>query len=169
MGLFSNIFGKKESKPSEPKKERMEDFFKIDIRDIFKYEPKFSYEKENEYIKELNEKIGEEGYKVIDRHYDLRLKELELGAFYKIEILQSHKDSYILKFEGKDGTLTGGLYEFVNFCFEKYGYDDMGKGNITCDDFQMAAINRFTRFWDDVQIYNEGGAMMLYLFVDNSE
>ena len=41
MGLFSNIFGKKESKPSETKKERLEDFFKIDIRDIFKYEPEY--------------------------------------------------------------------------------------------------------------------------------
>ena len=167
MGLFSNIFGKKESKPSEPKKERLEDFFKIDIRDIFKYEPKYSYEKEVDGIKKISEDGEVLDENVKEKHYDLRLKELELGTFYKVEILQSYKDSYILKFEGRNEMITNELYEFINFCFEKYGYDDMGNGKITTDDFQLFVINRFGRFWDDVQMYNEGGEMTLYLCVDN--
>lgn len=148
----------------------IEDFFKIDIRDIFKYEPKFSYENENEYIKKLNEKNGEEGYKVIDKHYDLKLKELELGTFYKIEILQNHDDSYWLIFEGKDYMLTQELYDFVNFCFNKYGYDDLGNGIITTEDWILISSNKFIRIWDDIYLTNiEGGVMTMRIYIDNSK
>lgn len=149
---------------------QIEDFFKIDIRDIFKYQPKFLYEKENECIKKLNEEIKEGEYKVIDKHYDLRLKELELGTFYKIEIIQSHDDSYWLKFEGKDYMLTNELHDFVNFCFDKYGYDDLGNGIITSEDFILISSNRFVRMWDDVYLTNiEGGVMTMRIYIDNSK
>ena len=148
----------------------IEDFFKIDIRDIFKYQPKFLYEKENECIKKLNEEIKEEKCKVIDKHYDLRLKELELGTFYKIEITQSHDDSYWLTFEGRDYRLTKELHDFINFCFDKYGYDDLGNGIITSEDFILISSNRFVRMWDDVYLTNiEGGVMTMRIYIDNSK
>ena len=164
----------KTRRASSKKYNSIDDFFKIDIRDIFKYHPKFSYEKENEYIKKVNGEIERDGYKVednykvIDKYYDLRLEELELGTFYKIEILQSHNDSYWLTFEGRDNMLTQELYDFVNFCFEEYGFDDMGKGKIEESDWALIASNRFIRMWDNILLSMDDGFMTLRIYVDNS-
>ena len=61
--IHSNIpVGGKENdiktiRASSKKYNSIDDFFKIDIRDIFKFNPKFSYAKENECTKEINEKM----------------------------------------------------------------------------------------------------------------
>lgn len=76
MGILSKLFGEKEeSIPLESKKEQLEDFFKIDIKDIFKYCPEYTHTE-----------ISATGNEM--KHYRLRLKELELGIFFDMEILQ---------------------------------------------------------------------------------
>ena len=142
MGIFSKSFGKKEkSIPLESKKERLEDFFKIDIKDIFKYCPEYTHTE-----------ISATGNEV--KHYCLLLKELELGIFFDMEILQVAENEYTLIFKGMDNGITDDLFEFLEFYTNKYGLDEMGCGRIEQADYQYVASHSFSRLWKNLMIDN---------------
>ena len=141
MELFSNLFRKKESKPSEPKRERLEDFFKIDIRDVFKYGPKYS-----------STEISMTGNEV--KHYNLRLKELELDLFFEIEILQVADNEFTLIFKGKENKITTELSNFIDFYIDKFGLDEMGCGKIEQSDYDNIQKHIFSRMWKKLMIDN---------------
>lgn len=141
MRLFSNLFGKKESKPSEPKKERLEDFFKIDIRNIFKYGPEYEYSDTNIMGREI-------------KHYKLSLNHLELGIFYEVGICQLSQNEFTLIFKGKENRITSELSDFLSFYTEKNGLDEMGCGKIEQSDYANLQKHIFSRMWKQLMIDN---------------
>ena len=82
MGIFNFL----------SKKNELKDFFKIDIENIFKYNPQFSHSEKTESGNEV-------------QHYNLQLKELELELFYEIEILKVGENEFNLVFKGKNNTI----------------------------------------------------------------
>lgn len=148
MGLFSNLFGKKEEKPLEPKKERLEDFFKIDIRDIFKYEPEYKYTDTNIVGKGV-------------RHYSLRLKQLELGMFYEIEIIQVAENEFTLVFNGRGNCITTELADFLKYYTSENGLDESGYGYVEQSDYMNLQRHIFSRFWKNLMIDNMNGNMVM--------
>ena len=136
MGLFDFFKKKRDVEPQQPIKEKIEisDFFKIDINNIFQYNP--------EYIKSDISMSGNE-----IKHYKLRLKELELGLFYEIEIILTSEDNYNLIFKGRNNIITNELKNFIEFYTSKYGLDDLGYGNIENTDYNNLAHRVFSRMW----------------------
>ena len=134
MGLFD--FLKRDANSQQPIKEKIEisDFFNIDINNIFQYNP--------EYIKS---DISISGNEI--KHYKLRLKELELGLFYEIEIILTSENKYNLIFKGRNNTITNELKKFVEFYTSKHGLDDFGNGNIENADYNNLARHIFSRMW----------------------
>lgn len=143
MRLFSNLFGKKGGKPSDPKKERLEDFFKIDIRDIFKYEPVY-----------LGTQISVTGNEV--KRYALRLKEFELGLFNEVEILQVACNEFSLVLKSDENRITPEFAVFLKFYTSKNGLDESGNGCIEQSDYRNLDMHAFSRTWK-------------CLFIDNNE
>lgn len=129
MGIFNFL----------SKKNELKDFFKIDIENIFKYNPQFSHSEKTESGNEV-------------QHYNLQLKELELGLFNEIEILKVGENEFNLVFKGKNNTITKDLKTLVNFCYKKYGVDSMGNGAIVNSDLMDVKNNLFNRIWSEVMI-----------------
>ena len=134
MGIFNFL----------SKKNELKDFFKIDIENIFKYNPQFSHSEKTESGNEV-------------QHYNLQLKELELELFYEIEILKVGENEFNLVFKGKNNTITKDLKALVNFCYKKYGSDSMGNGIIVDSDLADAKNHLFLRLWGEVMISNHYG------------
>ena len=141
MGIFNFL----------SKKNKLKDFFKIDIENIFKYNPQFSHSEKNKSGNEV-------------QYYNLQLKELELELFYEIEILKGGENEFSLVFKGKNNTITKDLKDLINFCHKKYGSDSMGNGIIVDSDLVDAKNHLFFRLWDEVMINNHGDNIGMTLF-----
>lgn len=143
MGIFSFLFGIKEetSDLNSKGEKRIEDFFKIDLNDIMKYNPTFTHSDVNSVGSEV-------------KHYNLRLKELELGIFYDLEILEVAKGECNIIFHGKSNILTKELSEFLSFYTRKYGLDEMGYGDIEQTDYHYINSHLFSRMWKNLMIDN---------------
>lgn len=157
MGVFDLFKGK--SNPDKLSKNDISDFFKIDINNIFKYDPVY-----------LHTEINVCGSEV--KHYRLYLKEIELGLFGGIEIIETGENEYNIVFEGVNNTLTKELKEFIKFCSDKFGVDSNGYGEIHSLDYTYIDKNLFSRMWDDVWIDNnssENISMTLFALPKSTE
>lgn len=106
-------------------KEEVGDFFKIDIHRIL----------QNPDVKETEEK----------NRYELRLKEYELGIFYKVEIIKFDDNVANMHFTGVRGKdkATPELVELVNFYANKNGFDENGLGKADLSEYPLC------RMWKD--------------------
>lgn len=132
MGFF-DLF-KSKTTSVEPLKNDISDFFKIDICDIFKYNPVF----EGTELNSAGSRIDK---------YSLRFKELEMNMFFEVEIIKFQSGEYNLNFKGNTNIISEEAKEFIKFVFQQFGYDDNGKGNITSSDYQDAQNEMFDRWW----------------------
>lgn len=115
------------------KKDEFSSLFKIDIYNIFKYEPK------------LEGEVYRSGKPA--KKYTFKLSELELATFYKVDIFQFQNGDYELLFRSNINELRDGLKEFVDFCVKDRGLDFMNKGGITQEDYDDAYLGIFSRVW----------------------
>ena len=144
MGIFDCFFEKDEVRPAETTtsaKNEVEDFFKIDLKNIMKYKPAF-----------LRSEINIVGREV--KYYTLRLKELELGLFYELEIVEVMEGEYNITFKGRSNTITKGLSDFLNFYTNKYGLDETGLGKIEQADYYCLDTHSFSRIWKNLMLDN---------------
>lgn len=133
MRFFDRIFKTKENPREE--KNKIEDFFRIKINDIFSENPTFK-----------ESTINTSGYNV--KRFALRFKELELGTFHEAIINDVSETNYNIIFSSFNTTVTRELADFINFMAEKYGLDDSGNGKISQKDIN--GINKgkfFSRLW----------------------
>lgn len=137
---FWNLF-KCKSLQEEKTKNDISDFFKIDINNIFQYNPEYKYSETSVTGNEV-------------KHYNLRLMELEMGIFYEIEILEVGENELNLVFKGRNNSLTEDLKSFIDFCASKFGLDNMGYGSIEESDYTNIQMNTFSRMWKHVWIDN---------------
>lgn len=152
MGIF-DFFRKRESKFEKEinRKTDINDFFKIDIYNLKNHNPIF---------------IDEETIlcDILIRNYRIKLTELELGVFYQVEYAEHVScNDCTLTFHGLKRSITSELKDFINFCFEKYGYDDFGNGIITKEDYINAANSSFIRSWEDITIENSSYMFNLHI------
>lgn len=124
-----------------PIKKSMEEFFKIDVNNLFKYEPVFSHSEKNATGREV-------------KHYTLRLKELELSVFYELDIIEVGENEINVRFIGNSNKITSGLKSFIDFCAVKYGLDNLGHGKVEQSDYFSAERNVFSRMWKELRIDN---------------
>lgn len=132
MGFF-DLFRSKPI-PVKSTKNAVSDFFKIDICDIFKYNPVFEGTEQNS--------VGSQ----IDK-YSLRFKELEMNMFFEVEITKFQSGEYNLNFKGNTNIISDEAKEFIKFAFQQFGYDDSGKGIIVSSDYDDARNEMFDRWW----------------------
>lgn len=119
----------------------IEDFFKIDINNLFKYNPDFRSSEKNS--------VGEDV-----KYYTLRLKELELSVFYELKIIEVGENEINVRFIGNSNKITSDLKSFIDFCAVKYGLDNLGHGKVEQKDYFSAERNVFSRMWNKVRISN---------------
>lgn len=144
MGIFSFLFGEKEEETLHaPKvqKENIEDFFKIDLKNIMEYKPIFTHSDLNEAGREV-------------KYYNMRLKELELGLFYDLNIAEVEEREYNITFKGRNNSITKELSDFLDFYTNKYGLDEMGCGKIEPSDYHYINSHLFSRMWMNLMIDN---------------
>lgn len=139
MGLF-DIF-KNKSEKEKQKKNNISDFFHIDINNIFQYNPTYSHSENNVLGREI-------------KHYKLRLKELELGIFYELNIIEVGENQLNVSFVGRSNILTNELKELVIFCADCYGLDNSGYGKIESKDYSDVERNLFSRMWNKIWVTN---------------
>ncbi|GEM_PF-1038902 len=136
------------------KKEKVEDFFKIDIHDIYKYNPEY-----------LGEEVNDFG--TILKKYRLVLDRPELGIFDKLEINGFDNNSHNLIFKSNKNVLSKELREFIKFCTNKFGLDSSKEGEITNKDLNYIRQGIFSRMWTENKVWidnNSNGEMLLTLF-----
>lgn len=128
-------------KKSKKEEAGPETFFSIDIYNIFKYKPQLLGEVA------VNGKPAEK--------YTLKLKDLELDTFYKVEILKYKNEKYDLVFMGNVNEIRNGIIEFIDFCLKAYGPDFMNRGSISPEDRRDLSMGVFSRIWyNRLQINN---------------
>ncbi len=128
----------KEEKPkfiSQPRKKKddISSLFKINIYDIFKYDPK------------LISNITIQGKSA--EKYSYKLPDLELGTFYRVDIIKYNDGAYELIFVSNINEVRKELKEFIDFCVNKYGKDFMNKGEIVKEDYRDLPLGVFSRVW----------------------
>lgn len=144
MNIFNLLFGKEEEESlhvSQSRKENVEDFFKVNLDNIMGYNPTFTHSE-----------INVVGFEV--KHYNLRLKELELGLFYELDIAEVGEGEYNITFKGRNNSLTKELSDFLDFYTNKYGLDEMGCGKIEQSDYHYINSHLFNRMWKNLMIDN---------------
>ncbi|WP_018669501.1 hypothetical protein [Bacteroides gallinarum] len=137
---FLDMFKSKPEREEQVKND-IADFFHIDINNLFQYSPTYSHSEENIAGKEV-------------RHYKLRLKELELGVFYELKIIEVGENELNVSFIGRSSILTDELKEFINFCANCYGLDNSGYGRIENKDYLDVERKLFSRMWNKIWITN---------------
>lgn len=136
------------------KKEKVEDFFKIDIHDIYKYNPEY-----------LGEEVNDFG--TILKKYRLVLDRPELGIFDKLEINGFDNNSHNLIFKSNKNVLSKELREFIKFCTNKFGLDSSKEGEITNKDLNYIRQGIFSRMWTKNNVWvdnNSNRKILLTLF-----
>lgn len=144
MGIFSFLFRKEEEDTlyvPKMQKENVEDFFKITLKEIMDYQPTFTHSEVNAVGREV-------------KHYNLRLKELELGLFYELDIAEVGEREYNITFKGRNNSITKELSDFLEFYTNKYGLDEMGYGKIEQTDYHYIGSHLFSRMWKNLIIDN---------------
>ncbi|MDH6305066.1 hypothetical protein M2459_001803 [Parabacteroides sp. PF5-5] len=123
---------------SKKKKEKddINGFFSIDIYNIFKHNP------------ELTEKHASIDGKTAEA-YTLKLPNLELSTFFKVEIFKFEDGHYDLFFLSNVNEIRDDLKEFCTFCATSLGPDFMNKGSINDKDYRDAALGVFSRIWSN--------------------
>jgi hypothetical protein len=141
------------SLPSEKKeKEDVADFFTVNIYDIFKYGPE-----------PVRKGKGANGHPV--EIFELELPELELSAFFKVEIHQYENKKYDLVFISNTNEAGDRLKQFIDFSGKAFGPDFMQKGSFNANDLRDAALGVFSRIWyNKVRIENTSFTLTLTLY-----
>lgn len=139
MGFF-DLFRKKQI-VIEDSKNDISDFFKVDINNLFKYSPVYSHSETTSFGNEV-------------KHYNLKLKELELGLFFEIEVIKVGENEYNIVLKGIKNEMTSNLSKFISFCTKKYGLDMNGNGVVTKSEYEDIKDNVFSRMWNKVWIGN---------------
>lgn len=139
MGIFDFLFNKDDEKIKE--KDKIEDFFKIDIHELFRYDP--VYKKTETSIT---------GNKV--DYYEIKLRALELNQFTNIELIEVAENQFNIIFKGINNYITKDMEEFIDLCTKMYGYDRFGNGVVSKFDHNKASQQSFLRWWDNVWIGN---------------
>lgn len=154
MGLFDFFFKSGTSQPAKVKRD-IYDFFSVDVRDIFKYNPTFQGAQINAAGSAIN-------------NFVLKLAPLELQMFSSLDIILHPDNEKTLVFRCQSPTLSKPCIEFVNFYANVYGPDLLGQGKIT--DRDLANYRSFSRLYPNMMInYDEKGGMELSLLsVPNS-
>jgi hypothetical protein len=139
--------------PSKKKEEEdVADFFTVNIYDIFKYEPK-----------PVRKGKGANGHPV--EIFELELPELELSAFFKVEIHQYENKRYDLVFISHTNEAGDRLKQFIDFSGKVFGPDFMQKGSFNDNDLRDAALGVFSRIWyNKVRIENTSFTLTLTLY-----
>lgn len=135
-------------------KEKVEDFFQIDIHDIFRYNP--------EYLGEEKNDIGSRFKK-----HRLMLNKPELSMFSEVQINEFGNNDQTLIFVSKENVLSKDLKKFISFCTNKFGLDDLNEGEITERDIDHIQKRIFSRMWTKNNVWvdnNSNGEMLLTLF-----
>ena len=135
-------------------KEKVEDFFQIDIHDIFRYNPEYLGEEEND--------IGSRFKK-----YRLMLNNPELSMFSEVQINEFGNNDQTLIFVSKENVISKDLKKFISFCTNKFGPDDLNEGEITERDIDYIQKGIFSRMWTKNNVWvdnNSNGEMLLTLF-----
>lgn len=146
MGLFDFL--------KSTKKQSIEDFFQIDIHDIFRYNPEYLGEEEND--------IGSRFKK-----HRLMLNKPELSMFSEVQINEFGNNDQTLIFVSKENVISKDLKKFISFCTNKFGLDDLNKGEITERDIDHIQKGIFSRMWTKNNVWvdnNSNGEMLLTLF-----
>lgn len=100
-------------------KQGIENYFNIDILDVFKYSPN---------LDEIGEKNNNE-------KYHLRLTKPELGVFNEAEIYYfRYSNTYNLCFESKNCEFTQQMKMLISSIADEYGNDDSGYGHISTEE-----------------------------------
>ncbi|MDR1203073.1 MAG: hypothetical protein LBL58_15785 [Tannerellaceae bacterium] len=142
------------SSPPKKKKEEEDvaDFFTVNIYDMFKYEPV-----------SVRKGKGANGHPV--EIFELELPELELSAFFKVEIHQYENKRYDLVFISKTNEAGDRLKQFIDFSGKAFGPDFMQKGNFNANDLRDTALGVFSRIWyNKVRIENASFTLTLTLY-----
>ena len=147
----SRVEVQKPSTRSKGKKENLGDLFKVNIYNMFKYDPK------------LVEETSLNGKQV--KKYTLKLPDLELSTFYKAEITQHLDGTYDITFLSNVNEIRQGMVDFIDLCINLYGTDFMNKGNITNDDYRDSSMGVFSRIWyNKLRIENVYFTMSLTIY-----
>ncbi|MDR3141529.1 MAG: hypothetical protein LBU37_07390 [Tannerellaceae bacterium] len=125
--------------PPEKKKEKKEeediaDFFTVNIYDIFKYNPESA-----------GKGKGANGHPA--ELFELELPELELSAFFKVEILRYENQRYDLVFASNTNEIGDRLKKFIDFSCKAFGPDFMRKGSFNANDLRDVPLGVFSRIW----------------------
>ena len=144
-----DTIGKKEVKTE---KEDINDFFSLDIYDVFQYEPKH-----------VGKDKGVYGNPV--ELFSLQLPELQLSTFHAVKILRYSNGHYDLVFDSATSEINDVLRELVDFCSNTFGVDFMRKGSINDKDLCDARLGAFSRIWhESVRLENPSFKMALTLY-----
>jgi hypothetical protein len=153
---ISVIEKNKAEQPLPDKKKRqkddIDDFFHVNIRNIFKHEP--------EFVEKYNDGNG----KVVEK-YMLGLQKPELSSFNQINILRYENGNYDLFFTGQTEVISEDMIDFVNYCADVLGDDFMRKKSFSEKDIRDMNLGVFSRIWHDrVRIENIYYTLTLTLY-----
>ncbi|MDR1402275.1 MAG: hypothetical protein LBJ60_01055 [Tannerellaceae bacterium] len=133
-------------------KEDIADFFTVSIYDIFKHNPE-----------SVRKGRGTNGCPV--EIFELKLSELELSTFSKVEILRYENKQYDLVFISRTNEIRDNLKNFIDFSCKAFGPDFMQKGSFNANDLRDAALGVFSRIWyNRARIENSSFTIALTLY-----
>ena len=102
---------------------KLEDWFNIDIHDIFKYSPRC-----------ISSEVSEDSDQEIE-YYLLKLEQPELDIFDSVQVIYFRKDkNYTLKFKARNTTSIRKFINFINDLARMYGPDSLGNRGFSDDE-----------------------------------
>jgi len=133
------------------RKEKLVDFFNIDIYDIFKYHPILVTKDANRSVPPVD-------------IYALNCREQVLSTFTDVDIICFGEDDYNLIFKSKSDRPSKEMIRFIDACAEEFGLDINGNGKVTKEDLELMKYGLFSRFWRDISIHNLDFQMTMMIF-----
>ena len=132
----------------------IEDWFNIDIHDIFKYSPRC-----------ISSEVSEDSDQEIE-YYLLKLEQPELDIFDSVQVIYFRKDkNYTLKFKARNTTSIRKFINFINDLARMYGPDSLGNRGFSDDEeARFRSGYSFSRMWKSVWADNMGGYLKLTLY-----
>ena len=90
-----------------------------------------------------------------------------MGIFNEIQINEFGNNDQTLIFKSDKNILSKELKQFIRFCLDKFGLDDINKGEITDNDLYHIQRGIFSRMWTKNNVWvdnNSDRRMLLTLF-----
>ena len=133
---------------------KLEDWFNIDIHDIFKYSPRC-----------ISSEVSEDSDQEIE-YYLLKLEQPELDIFDSVQVIYFRKDkNYTLKFKARNTTSIRKFINFINDLARMYGPDSLGNRGFSDDEeARFRSGYSFSRMWKSVWADNMGGYLKVTLY-----